>query len=170
MPALPPFRIGFGWDSHAFAAGRRLWLGGIEIPHDRGLAGHSDGDVLLHALADALLGALALGDIGTHFPPEAEALRDAPSAQFVRHALSLAQRQGWRVGNVDATVILARPKLAPLRAALQESIAELLGIDGGQVSIKAKTPEGLPWEDLAVAECVVLLFRPAPPPGESVRV
>ncbi|MGH9542499.1 MAG: 2-C-methyl-D-erythritol 2,4-cyclodiphosphate synthase [Terriglobales bacterium] len=164
MTDATPFRVGQGWDSHRFVPARPLWLGGVRIPHDRGLAGHSDGDVLLHALTDALLGALALGDIGTHFPPEVEAWRDAASAQFVRHAVGLAQQRGWRIANVDAVVILERPKLAPFRPALQAAVASLLGVEVGQVSIKAKTPEGLPWADLAVAECVVLLYRPAPAP------
>lgn len=172
MSDLIVYRTGCGWDSHRFIRDRLFWLGGILIPHDRGLAGHSDGDVLLHAVCDALLGALALGDIGTHFPPDAEAWRDAASAEFVRHAMQLVVQHGWRVANLDSTIILEQPRLGPYRDALQAKVAELLAVEASQVSIKAKTPEGLPWADLAVAECNVLLYRPAPtpPPPPAVRI
>lgn len=170
MAAMESHRVGFGWDSHAFAPGRPLWLGGVQIPHPRGLMGHSDGDVLLHAAADALFGALALGDIGTHFPPSDEAWRGSPSARFVEHALREITRRGWAVANFDATVILESPRLGPYRDPLRDSVAMLLNVAADRVSIKAKTPEGLPWADLAIAHCVALLERRAAPPPAGARI
>ncbi|MGH9534914.1 MAG: 2-C-methyl-D-erythritol 2,4-cyclodiphosphate synthase [Terriglobales bacterium] len=152
-------RVGQGWDSHAFASGRKLWLGGVEIPHDRGLAGHSDGDVLAHAVCDAILGALGAGDIGGHFSPNEERWRNASSLLFLQRARVMATESGWRIANVDSTVILAAPKLAPHRAAMQQSLATALGLAPEQVSVKAKTPEGLPFADVALAHSVVLLLR-----------
>lgn len=160
--ATAPMRIGQGWDSHALVADRRLVLGGVEIPHERGLAGHSDGDVLLHAICDAILGALGLGDIGTHFPPGDAAWRDAPSIVFVRRAGAMAAERGWRIGNVDSTVILAAPRLAPHGEAMRRNIAEALEMAPEFVAVKAKTPEGLAGgAEVAMAQAVVLLVRQA---------
>ena len=150
-------RIGFGWDSHEFKPGIPLKIGGILIPHDRGLAGHSDGDVLLHALTDALLGAVAAGDIGTYFPPSDPKWKGADSAVFVRDALKRIEEAGYAVGNIDSTLILAAPKIGPHAKAIQEHLAELLGIAPSRVGIKAKTPEGMGTDNAAVAHVAVLL-------------
>lgn len=153
------FRIGYGWDSHEFEQGRPLFIGGVELKHERGLAGHSDGDVLLHAICDALLGALALDDIGAHFPCSDPAWRNAESSAFLRHALRLVRERGWAVANLDSTVILNKPHLHPHRTRLRSRIAELLEIDVERVSVKAKTPEGMGTDDAAIAHAVVLLGR-----------
>ncbi len=150
-------RIGYGWDSHAFQPGLRLMLGGVELPHHSGLAGHSDADVLLHALTDALLGAVAAGDIGGFFPPSDPRWKGADSALFVREAVAQVERAGYRVVNVDTTVILMAPKIGPHALLLRERIAELLGIKVTEVSVKAKTPEGLGTENAAIAHAIVLL-------------
>ncbi len=150
-------RIGQGFDSHGFAAGRELRLGGVLIPGERGLAGHSDGDVLLHAVCDALLGALALGDIGEHFPPGDARWRNADSREFVRHACGLVRQRGWRLANLDATLILDTPRLGPHREAIRQSLAALLDSPLDRISLKAKTPEGLGLPDTAIAQVVVLL-------------
>jgi 2-C-methyl-D-erythritol 2,4-cyclodiphosphate synthase len=157
--AKPEFRVGSGWDSHAFAPGRRLWLGGIEIEHPQGLAGHSDGDVLLHAVCDALFGAIGAGDIGTHFPPGDAQWRNAASSVFTRHAAQLVHRGGWEIANLDTTLILEQPRIGPLRERLRESLAGLLGIEEGRVSVKSKTPEGLGTAGTAIAQATVLLQR-----------
>ncbi|HEY8448827.1 MAG TPA: 2-C-methyl-D-erythritol 2,4-cyclodiphosphate synthase [Thermomicrobiales bacterium] len=136
-------RVGIGYDVHRFAEGRRLVLGGVEIPHDRGLAGHSDADVLLHAIADAILGAAALGDIGTHFPPSDPAFRDADSRELLARACSLVAGSGYRVVNVDATVIAEEPRIGPHAGTMREAIANALGIAAGAVSVKATTNERL---------------------------
>jgi 2-C-methyl-D-erythritol 2,4-cyclodiphosphate synthase len=136
-------RIGNGFDVHALVAGRRLVLGGVVIPHERGLAGHSDADVLLHAICDAILGALALGDIGLHFPDTDARWKDADSRALLRHVASLASAQGWRVGNLDATVIAQAPRLAAHVSAMRANIAADLGCDAGLVSVKATTTEHL---------------------------
>ena len=154
----PPLRIGSGWDSHLFEAGRPLWLGGLRVPHPEGLAGHSDGDVLLHAICDALLGAIAEGDIGSHFPSADPQWRDAPSSQFVRHAARLVRRAGLEVGNLDATVILESPRIGPLRDELRASVAAVLDIPPERISIKGKTPEGMNTSRAAIALATVLLF------------
>ena len=150
-------RIGFGWDSHEFKPGIPLRIGGVLIPHDSGLAGHSDGDVLLHALTDALLGAVAAGDIGTYFPPSDPKWKGADSAVFVREAMKQIGDAGYVVGNMDCTLILAAPKLGPHAKAIQEHVAELLGIAPSQVGIKAKTPEGMGTDNAAIAHVAVLL-------------
>lgn len=142
-PAVPPFRVGEGWDIHRLAPGRRLLLGGVEVPSDRGEEGYSDGDVLLHAVIDALLGSAALGDIGIHFPPGDPEWKDADSRDLARRARDLVRRAGWRPVNLDCTVVLERPKLAPHREAIRTSLAELLDVDVEAVSFKAKTMEGL---------------------------
>lgn len=161
MPT-PDYRIGSGWDSHSFVPGRPLWLGGLRLEHPSGLAGHSDGDVLLHALCDALLGAVGAGDIGSHFSPTDPQWRDAPSERFVRHALQLAHRAHWEIVNLDATLILDQPQIAPWREPLRESLALLLSLPSDRISVKAKTPEGLFLPSTAIAQVVVLLRREAP--------
>ena len=150
-------RIGFGWDSHAFQPNVPLKIGGLAFDHPTGLAGHSDGDVLLHAITDALLGAVAVGDIGSFFPPGDPRWKDADSAVFLKTALEEIQHAGYRICNVDTTLILAAPKIAPVAEKLREHVAELLQIDPRNVGIKAKTPEGLHQDDVAVAHAVVLL-------------
>ena len=136
-------RIGQGFDVHAFGDGDHVMLGGVRIPHARGVVAHSDGDVVLHAICDAILGALALGDIGRHFPPSDERWRDADSREFLRHCRALAGERGWHVVNVDATVLAERPKVGPHAQAMRERIAEDLGIEVDAVSIKATTTEKL---------------------------
>lgn len=136
-------RIGHGFDAHAFASGRRLVLGGVEVPHDRGLAGHSDGDAVLHAIIDALLGAAGLGDIGGMFPSSEERWRDADSGELVRLAARAVRDGGHTVVNVDATVVAEAPRLAPHVAAMRQAIADALAIDVAHVSVKATTSDGL---------------------------
>ena len=136
-------RTGTGFDVHRLAEGEELWLCGVRIEHDRGLAGHSDADVGLHAVVDAILGACALGDIGEHFPPSDPRWKDAASGQFVAHAVALAADAGYAVGNVDLTLICEAPKIGPHREAMRTKLAALLGVDPGQVSIKATTTERL---------------------------
>lgn len=136
------FRIGEGWDIHPLVPARRLVLGGVHVEHDRGEAGHSDGDVLWHAITDSLLGAAGLGDIGTHFPPSDMRWKDADSGELAALAARLVAQAGWQIENIDCTVILERPRLATYRHAIRESIATRLGIDPGSVSVKAKTNEG----------------------------
>ena len=136
-------RIGNGFDVHAFAEGRRLVIGGVDIPYARGLDGHSDADVLLHAISDALLGAAALGDIGRHFPDTDPRWKGADSRRLLRHVHSLLAGLGWRVGNVDATIIAQAPRMAPHVASMVDNIAADLGIDAGAVNVKATTTERL---------------------------
>jgi 2-C-methyl-D-erythritol 2,4-cyclodiphosphate synthase len=135
--------IGFGYDTHRLVAGRPLILGGIEIEHDLGLEGHSDADVLTHAVMDALLGAAGLGDIGEHFPDAEEQFRGADSIVLLQRVAELVAAEGLRVVNVDATVVLERPKLAPHRAAMRARLAEALGVDDRRVNVKATTGEGM---------------------------
>ncbi|MFQ5879148.1 MAG: 2-C-methyl-D-erythritol 2,4-cyclodiphosphate synthase [Dehalococcoidia bacterium] len=136
-------RVGIGYDVHRFGGSRPLVLGGVAIPHSQGLAGHSDADVLLHAIIDALLGAAALGDIGQHFPADGPTYRDADSRDLLARTLTLVQGKGYRVANVDATVIAQRPRLAPHIAAMRHCIAQALGVEVGEVSVKATTNEGM---------------------------
>ena len=136
-------RVGTGFDVHALVAGRRLVIGGVVIPYERGLDGHSDADVLLHAIGDAILGALALGDIGAHFPDSDARWKDADSRVLLRHVASLATAQGYRVGNLDVTLIAQAPKVAPYVAAMRANVAADLGCDPGRVSVKATTTERL---------------------------
>jgi 2-C-methyl-D-erythritol 2,4-cyclodiphosphate synthase len=152
-------RIGYGWDSHAFQAGVPLIIGGLPFEHPEGLAGHSDGDVLLHAITDALLGAVAVGDIGTFFPPGDSRWKNADSAVFLQTALEEVEHAGYKIANIDTTLILAAPRIGPVAEKLRERVAELLSIDPGCVGIKAKTPEGLHQDDVAVAHAVVLLEK-----------
>lgn len=137
------FRIGEGWDTHALVPGRKLVLGGTEIPFDRGLLGHSDADALLHAITDALLGAAGLGDIGTHFPDTDERFRGADSAVLLAEAAKRVREKGWQVGNVDSTVIAQAPRLAPHIETMRERIAQVLELAPSQVNVKAKTAEKL---------------------------
>lgn len=150
-------RIGCGWDSHAFQPGVPLKIGGIAIDHPEGLAGHSDGDVLLHAITDALLGALAVGDIGSFFPPGDPRWKNADSAIFLNLALEEVRTAGYRIVNVDTTLVLAAPKIGPISGDMRQRVAELLEIQPNAVGIKAKTPEGLNLDHVAQAHAVVLL-------------
>ena len=150
-------RIGYGFDSHAFKPGVPLMIGGLHIEHNEGLAGHSDGDVLLHALTDALLGAVSAGDIGTFFPPSDPRWKGAASSLFLRTAMEEIHTAGYKVVNIDSVLILAQPKIVPIANELRESVAELLGVPPGDVGIKAKTPEGLNMDGVAVALVTVLL-------------
>jgi 2-C-methyl-D-erythritol 2,4-cyclodiphosphate synthase len=155
-----PFRVGQGFDVHAFREGRRLVLGGVVIPHDRGLEGHSDADVLAHAVTDALLGALALGDLGRHFPPGDERWRDADSLQLLRHAVRLAAEAGGVPAQMDATLFLEEPRVAPYIETMRSNLAEVLGVTADRVSVKATTTEGLGFvgrADGAAASAVVLV-------------
>lgn len=138
---MSPFRIGQGWDTHRLEIGRPLILGGVHIPSEFGLAGHSDADVLFHAVTDAILGALALGDIGMHFPDSAPEWRDANSLQFLQHAVAMAREQGWTVVNVDSTIVLEQPKLKNYRSAIRQSLAFALTLDAACASVKFKTAE-----------------------------
>jgi len=152
-------RIGFGWDSHEFKGGIPLKIGGVTLPHSQGLGGHSDGDVLLHALTDALLGAVAAPDIGSLFPPSDREWKGADSAVFLREALKRVRAAGYAIVNVDSTLILAAPKIGPHAATIRERVAELLGIPADCVGLKAKTPEGLGTDNAAIANAVVLLEK-----------
>ncbi len=140
-PAPCAFRIGQGWDSHRIEPGRPLILGGVHVPSEFGLAGHSDADVLFHAVTDAIFGALALGDIGTHFPDTAPEWKDANSLQFLQHAVSLALERGYGIANVDSTIILERPKLKEYRSEIAGSLASALNVLRDAVSVKFKTAE-----------------------------
>lgn len=156
-------RIGLGFDAHPFAEGRALRLGGVEIPHDRGLAGHSDGDVLLHAIADAVLGAAGRGSLGEHFPDGAEEWRGVDSSQLLRRVAVLARESGSRLGNVDAVVIAEAPRLAPHTGAIRGRLAEILDVEPGRVSVRGTSSNGLGFagrgEGIA-AFAVVLLEGP----------
>jgi 2-C-methyl-D-erythritol 2,4-cyclodiphosphate synthase len=155
----PTTRIGYGFDSHEFQAGIPLKIGGIALAHDMGLGGHSDGDVLLHALTDALLGAVAAPDIGALFPPSDAKWKGADSVIFLREALKRVRDAGYSLANVDASLILAAPKIGPHTAAIRARVAELLGVPADCVGLKAKTPEGLNLENAAIAHVVVLLEK-----------
>src|SRR5580700_3344009 len=152
-------RVGFGYDSHEFKPGVPLRIGGMTIDHPEGLAGHSDGDVLLHAITDALLGALAVGDIGSFFPPGDARWKDADSAIFLNLALEEVRTAGYRIVNVDTTLVLAAPKIGPISGDMRQRVAELLDILPNAVGIKAKTPEGLNQDHVAQAHAVVLLEK-----------
>ena len=164
-PAEQPvsaFRIGEGWDTHALVADRKLILGGVQVPHERGLLGHSDADVLLHAITDALLGAAALGDIGRHFPDTDARFKGADSMRLLVEAAALVRQAGWAIGNIDSTIIAQAPKLATYIPAMQRGIATALGLALDSVNVKAKTAEqmGPVGEGLSMeARAVVLLQR-----------
>jgi len=156
-------RIGQGFDVHAFGDGDHVMLGGVRVPHDRGLLAHSDGDVALHALCDAMLGALALGDIGRHFPPSDPQWAGADSRAFLRHCKGLLDTRGWRVGNVDVTIVCERPKVGPHADAMRDCIATDLGIGIDTVSVKATTTEklGFTGRGEGIAAMAVCLLVPA---------
>lgn len=140
---MTDLRIGEGWDSHALVPGRKLVLGGVAIPFDRGLLGHSDADVLLHAITDALLGAAGLGDIGRHFPDTAASFEGADSMVLLKEAVRKVRELGYQIGNIDSTVIAQAPKLSPHLESMRQQIASALGLQAGQVNVKAKTAEML---------------------------
>lgn len=160
MSDLPRIRIGQGFDVHAFGEGDHVMLGGVRIAHERGIEAHSDGDVAIHALCDAMLGALALGDIGMHFPPSDAQWKNADSRAFLRHCNELLKQRGWRVGNADVTVICERPKVGPHAHEMREVLASDLAITIEDISVKATTSEKLGFtgrsEGIA-AQAVVLL-------------
>ncbi|MBT9462663.1 2-C-methyl-D-erythritol 2,4-cyclodiphosphate synthase [Hydrogenophaga sp.] len=163
IPA-PTWRIGEGWDVHALVPGRKLIIGGVHIPHSQGLLGHSDADVLLHAITDALLGAAALGDIGRHFPDTDERFKGADSSELLNEAARRVREAGFEIGNVDSTVIAQAPKLAPHIPGMVEGIARALGVSLGQVNVKAKTAEkiGPVGQGLSIeARAVAMLFARA---------
>jgi len=160
-------RIGYGWDSHEFRRGIPLKIGGVTLPHPSGLGGHSDGDVLLHAITDALLGALAAPDIGSLFSPSDPRWKGAASAIFLAEARKRVHAAGYTVVNVDSTLILAAPKIGPYAAAIRARVAELLGIRWDCVGVKAKSPEGMGTDNAAIAHAVVLLEKKATKRGET---
>lgn len=155
----PTARIGYGFDSHEFRAGIPLRIGGVTLAHDKGLGGHSDGDVLLHAITDALLGAIAAPDIGTLFPPSDAKWKGADSVVFLREALKRVRDAGYGLANVDASLILAAPRIGPHAVAIRARVAALLGVPAECVGLKAKTPEGLNLDNAAIAQVVVLLEK-----------
>jgi len=155
-------RVGTGYDVHRLAEGRRLILGGMEIPFSKGLMGHSDADVLLHAICDALLGAAALGDIGQHFPDSSQEFKDIDSRILLQRVGNLLQAHGWRIENIDSTLIAQSPRLAAYIPAMCINIADILKIEPDQVSVKATTTEGLGWEGQGegiAAQAVVLINK-----------
>ena len=166
-------RVGEGWDIHALVEGRKLILGGVEVPHSKGLLGHSDADALLHAITDALFGAAAMGDIGTHFPDTDLQFKGADSGALLTEAARRVRAQGFEIGNVDCTVVAQAPKLAAYKPAMRERIAAVMGISADQVNVKAKTAEkmGPVGEGLAMeARAVVLIFKPDVTPKRRVVV
>jgi len=160
--SIPDIRIGEGWDVHQLVEGRKLILGGVQVPHDKGLLGHSDADALLHAITDALFGAAGLGDIGRHFPDTDPQFKGADSGVLLAQAAVRVRAQGWRIANVDSTIIAQAPKMAPHIPAMRVRIATLLAVDEAQVNVKAKTAEklGPVGEGLSIeARAVILLLR-----------
>ncbi|MDT8280064.1 MAG: bifunctional 2-C-methyl-D-erythritol 4-phosphate cytidylyltransferase/2-C-methyl-D-erythritol 2,4-cyclodiphosphate synthase [Erythrobacter sp.] len=159
--ATPAFRIGQGYDVHRLQVGEELWLCGVQIPHDKGLSGHSDADVALHAITDAVLGAIGAGDIGTHFPPSDPQWAGARSTRFLEHAVNLARDAGYKIGNVDLTLICEAPKIGPHRTAMRSAVAQIMGASESAVSIKATTTERLGFtgrgEGIA-AQAIVLMI------------
>jgi 2-C-methyl-D-erythritol 2,4-cyclodiphosphate synthase len=153
----PEIRIGYGWDSHEFKAGIPLKIGGITLPYEKGLGGHSDGDVLLHAITDALLGAIAGPDIGSLFPPSDPKWKGADSALFLREALSRVTAAGYQLVNLDSTLILAAPKIGPHAETIRNHVAKLCVVPANCVGIKAKTPEGMGTDNAVIAHVTVLL-------------
>ena len=163
--SLPDMRIGQGYDAHRLAQGRKLILCGVEVPHDRGLDGHSDADVAVHALMDALLGALALGDIGRHFPDSDPAYKGISSMLLLEHVMELLRQNGWRVGNADVTIVAQKPRLAPYIPAMRENLAKAMGIPPERVNVKATTTERMGFEGEMTgisAQAVCLLFKQTP--------
>lgn len=159
---MKAMRIGYGYDVHQFQEGRKLMLGGIEIPHDKGLLGHSDADVLLHSITDALLGAMALGDIGSHFPDTDDAYKNADSRKLLRMSYELVRKKGYELGNLDATVITEQPKLRPYINEIRESIAGILECTVEDISVKATTSEKMGFAGRGegmIAQSVVLIHK-----------
>lgn len=152
-------RIGYGWDSHEFKPGIPLKIGGVTLPHTHGLGGHSDGDVLLHAITDALLGSIAAPDIGSLFSPSDPQWKGADSAVFLEEALKRVRGAGYRLVNLDSALILAAPKIGPHTSAIRQRLVELLGLPADCIGIKAKTPEGMGTDNAAIAHAVVLLEK-----------
>jgi len=161
---VKPLRIGQGFDAHQLVAGRPLWLGGVEVPHDKGLEGHSDGDALLHAIADAMLGALGAGDLGAHFPSSDEALRGAASSELVREVVRMLRRAHYRVGNLDATVIAQAPRLAAHQPAMRARVASLLEVREDDVNIKVTSTDrlGALGREEGIAALAVVLLEAMP--------
>ena len=160
--ALPSFRIGTGYDVHRLVRGEELWLGGCLLSHEYGLSGHSDADVALHAITDAVLGAIGAGDIGSHFPPSDPQWRGARSDRFLDHAVSLARQAGYEIGNIDCTIICEAPRIGPHRAQMCQRVAQIMGTDPGRISIKATTTEGLGYtgrREAIAAQASALLER-----------
>jgi 2-C-methyl-D-erythritol 2,4-cyclodiphosphate synthase len=166
----PEIRIGYGWDSHEFKRGIPLKIGGLTLPYPKGLGGHSDGDVLLHAITDALLGAVAAPDIGSLFSPSDPRWKGADSALFLAEALKRVKAAGYAVVNLDSTLILAAPKIGPHAVAIRTHVAKLLGIAPDCVGVKAKTPEGMGTDNAAIAHAVVLLEKKPAKPASRKRV
>ena len=167
MPPKLAIRIGYGWDSHEFKSGIPLKIGGVTLPHKKGLGGPSDGDVLLHAITDALLGAIAAPDIGSLFPPSDPQWKGADSVLFLQEALKRVAAAGYTVANLDSTLILAAPKIGKHAATIRENIAQLLQISPEAVGIKAKTPEGMGTDNAAIAHVTVLLQKKTVNPRKS---
>jgi 2-C-methyl-D-erythritol 2,4-cyclodiphosphate synthase len=161
-------KIGYGWDSHEFKKDTPLKIGGVGIPHSRGLGGHSDGDVLLHAITDALLGAIGAPDIGTIFSPSDQRWKGADSAVFLAEGLRRVRAAGYRIANIDSTLILAAPKIGPHAEMIRERVSGLTGVAAECIGIKAKTPEGMGTDNAAIAHAVVLL-ESAPPRSPRSR-
>ena len=145
MELSTPFRVGLGYDSHRFESGRPLILGGIKIPDHPGLAGHSDGDAITHALIDAILGAVSLGNVGTHFPPTEERWKDADSTELLSNSVEVIDREGWMVVNVDLTVICESPQISLFAREMKERLSDVLQVPLERISIKGKTNEGMGW-------------------------
>lgn len=170
MPGRTPklaARIGYGWDSHEFKSGIPLKIGGVTLPHKKGLGGHSDGDVLLHAITDALLGAIAAPDIGSLFPPSDPQWKGADSVIFLKEALQRVKDAGYAVANLDSTLILAAPKIGPHATEIRQHVAQLLQISPEAIGLKAKTPEGMGTDNAAIAHVAVLLEKKPAKPGKS---
>lgn len=163
----PTIRIGYGWDSHEFKRGIPLKIGGVTLPHTKGLGGHSDGDVLLHAITDALLGAVAAPDIGSLFPPSDPQWKGADSVVFLRESLKRVRAAGYRLVNADSTLILSAPKIGPHAPAIRARVSQLLGIPPDCFGLKAKTPEGMGTDNAAIAHVAVLLEKAGSGPGAS---
>lgn len=155
-------RLGHGFDAHRLVEGRKLILGGVDVPYERGALGHSDADVVAHAISDALLGAAALGDLGAHFPDTDERWKNADSMELLHHCAAEVHREGYRVSNIDATIVVQQPKLAPYLMRMRENIAGRLGLSLGQVSVKAKTSEGMGYtgDGSGIAAYAVALLEP----------
>ena len=162
-------RVGQGFDVHRLVEGRRLVLGGVEIPHQRGLEGHSDGDALLHAVADAILGALGQGDLGAHFPSSDERYRGIASGVILREVVAKMTEKGFRLGNVDATIIAQAPRLSPHQPAMHENLSSLLGVEAGRVNVKVTSTDqlGAMGRKEGIAALAVVLLEPATPRGTA---